>query len=60
MSLLTGLGATITDKDAMTCGMGGIIEKFDKEARKWKINFDESWCGWYTRQQFKIDRSKTK
>jgi hypothetical protein len=60
MALLDGLGVTITDKKALTCGKPGVIEKFDKEVKKWKISFDENWCGWYTRPQFRIDRSKSK
>jgi hypothetical protein len=28
------------------------IDFFDRTAKKWKVNFDLEWCGWYTRDEF--------
>ena len=71
MTMLNGLGCVITDPACMTVGKPGIIEYFDTKAHpvgtepkrpgkqgKWYISFDGGWCGWYNRDQFKVDRSK--
>lgn len=59
MSALSGLCATIIDKDCLTHGKTGVIEHFDKEIKLWELSFDAPWVGWYTRDQFRVDRRKS-
>ena len=52
---LVGRGITITKPDCGTWGKGATIEFFDTKAGKYKVSFDDNWCGWYNRSEFKLD-----
>jgi len=49
-----GKGIVVT-KDGMTKGKQGVIESWESDKGKYKVGFDESWCGWYLPNEVRID-----
>jgi len=55
MSKFKNRGAVINSPLALTDGMPCVIERYDQKAKKYKVNFDGIWCGWYKLKELRID-----
>ena len=61
MSKYTGKGAVINKpqcRSINTHGMPCVIVEWDKDIRKYKVEFDSGWVGWYKRSELTLDTDK--
>jgi hypothetical protein len=58
MSKYISYGVTINNKNAITNGKSGFIDSWDNKAKKYKVIFDQGWCGWYKKSELIIDKQK--
>ena len=59
MSKFINKSATINKTDHSginTHGMSCIIDSWDNKIKKYKVDFDGGWCGWYKRCELIIDK----
>jgi hypothetical protein len=52
---IAGKVATVNKPGAVTHGKQCVVEAYDKEAKKYRVGFDESWQGWYKRSELEIE-----
>lgn len=53
-SNLIGVEVKINDPNVLTNGSIGIVEKYNKEHSKYKVNFGKSWVGYYERKHLEL------
>lgn len=51
-----GDNVKINKPDVMARGRKAVIEEWECEAGKWKVSFDESWCGWYREEELVLEK----
>lgn len=56
MSKFIGKGAVINNPDGMCHGKPCVIAEYVKATRKYRVDFDGGWTGWYHLKQLKIDK----
>ncbi len=54
MSKFEGKAAIVNDPNCITHGKECVIECWDKKSRKYKVDFDMGWVGWYHSKQLII------
>ena len=47
-------GMLVEITEGMTKGKTAEIDSFNIQSKKWKVNFDNEWCGWYKKEDLKI------
>ena len=47
-------GATVKIKAGFAKDKLATVDFFDTKANKWKISFDEQWCGWYKKEELAV------
>ncbi len=55
MSKFIGKGATVNKPDALTHGKLCVIVEYVRETRKYRVDFDSPWTGWYKLSELTID-----
>jgi hypothetical protein len=58
MSKYIGKGATVKDPKSLTFGRPCVICGYDGVLRKYQVEFDGAWQGWYKINQLKLDGVK--
>jgi hypothetical protein len=61
MSKYINHGATIKKPHCTLKGIHGkhvVIEEWDNDIRKYKVDFGNGFCGWYKRSELKLDKNK--
>ena len=48
-------GATVDKEGALTHGEPCVVESWDESAKKYKVLFDNGFCGWYKSLELIID-----
>jgi hypothetical protein len=47
-------GTTVKIKAGFTKDKLATVDFFDTKAKKWKVNFEEQWCGWYEKEELVV------
>jgi hypothetical protein len=55
MDKFIGKSAVINKPSAMTHEMPCVVEKWDKEAEKYFVDFGKGWCGWYLPSELVVE-----
>lgn len=58
---LDGKWITITkvsDGGINTAGKIGIVSTYDTEVGKYNVEFENGWHGWYTREEFTLEKEE--
>jgi len=58
MSKHIGKGATVKDPKSLTFGHPCVIKEYDGTLRKYRVDFDNSYQGWYKINQLRLDGVK--
>ena len=57
MSKYIGKGAIINKPEVITHGKHCVIRYYSQDKKKYSVDFDMGWIGWYKLKELKIDKT---